>query len=112
MSTATAVRVHRHCYARPPALFITSPLLQLLMGKRKLNESDSDCSDDSDVEGKMEKSDLLNDQNESESTKVDGSLGSVTSAGGTFGSGSCESGLRGREGNCCTRKSGICWVVE
>jgi len=62
------------------------------MGKRKLNESDSDYSDDSDVEGEMEKSDLLNDQNESESTKAEGSLASVTGGGGASGSGSCESG--------------------
>jgi len=37
----------------------------------------------------MEKSDLLNDQNESESTKAEGSLGSVTGGGGTSSSGSC-----------------------
>ncbi|QCD77536.1 splicing factor 3A subunit 3 [Vigna unguiculata] len=66
--------------------------LKIWMGKRKLNESDSDYSDDSDVEGKMEKSDLLNDQNESESTMAEGSLGSVTGGGGASGSGSCESG--------------------
>jgi len=41
----------------------------------------------------MEKSDLLNDQNESESTKAKGSLGSVTGGGGTSGFGSCESGF-------------------
>jgi len=40
----------------------------------------------------MEKSDLWNDQNESESTKAEGSLGSVTGGGGTSSSGSCESG--------------------
>lgn len=62
------------------------------MGKRKLNESDSDYSDDSDVEGEMEKSDLLNDHNESDSTKAEGSLGSVAGGGGASGSASCESG--------------------
>ncbi|BAT87850.1 hypothetical protein LR48_Vigan09g162500 [Vigna angularis] len=66
--------------------------LKIWMGKRKLNESDSDYSDDSDVEGEMEKSDLLNDHNESDSTKAEGSLGSVAGGGGASGSASCESG--------------------
>ncbi|RDY14758.1 Protein SDE2-like protein, partial [Mucuna pruriens] len=49
------------------------------MGKRKLNESDSDADSD------LEKSDLLDGQNESGSNNAEGSLGSVTG-----GSGSCE----------------------
>ncbi|KAK7397428.1 hypothetical protein VNO78_18599 [Psophocarpus tetragonolobus] len=65
--------------------------LKIWMGKRKLNESDSDYSDDSDEE-EMEKSDLLNDQNESGSNKAESSLGSVTGAIGSSGTGSCESG--------------------
>ena len=62
------------------------------MGKRKLNESDSDYSDDSDEEGEMEKSELLNGPNELGSNKAEGSLGSVNGGGGSSGAGSCESG--------------------
>ncbi|KAL2345900.1 hypothetical protein Fmac_007185 [Flemingia macrophylla] len=58
--------------------------LKIWMGKRKLNESDSDGSDE---EGETEKSDLLNDQNEAGASKAEGSLDSVTGGGV-----SCESG--------------------
>nr|KYP71932.1 UPF0667 protein C1orf55 isogeny [Cajanus cajan] len=58
--------------------------LKIWMGKRKLNESDSDVSDE---EGETEKSDLLDGQNESGANKGDGSLDSVTGGGV-----SCESG--------------------
>ncbi|KAG4914111.1 hypothetical protein JHK82_054693 [Glycine max] len=66
--------------------------LKIWMGKRKLNESDSDYSDDSDEEGEMEKSELLNGPNELGSNKAEGSLGSVNGGGGSSGAGSCESG--------------------
>ncbi|CAJ1961286.1 unnamed protein product [Sphenostylis stenocarpa] len=65
--------------------------LKIWMGKRKLNESDSDYSDESDEEGQME-SDLLNEQNESGLAKDEGSSGSVTGGGGSSDSCSCESG--------------------
>ncbi|XP_027350827.1 replication stress response regulator SDE2 [Abrus precatorius] len=67
---------------------------KIWMGKRKLNESDSDYSDDDD-DGETEKSVLLSGQNESESNKAEGSLGSVTGGkrdGDSSGAGSCESG--------------------
>ncbi|KAL5156227.1 Replication stress response regulator SDE2 [Glycine soja] len=66
--------------------------LKIWMGKRKLNESDSDYSDDSDEEGEMEKSELLNGPNELSSNKAEGSLGSVNGGGGSSGAGSCVSG--------------------
>lgn len=49
------------------------------MGKRAVNESDSDDSDEgeSDVEGENEKSVVLNNGNESDSNKAEGSSGSV-----------------------------------
>ncbi|ESW19295.1 hypothetical protein PHAVU_006G112400 [Phaseolus vulgaris] len=89
LSVKEALTAKRKSPSQPPR---DAKKLKIWMGKRKLNESDSDYSDDSDVEGEMEKSDLLNDQNESESTKAEGSLGSVTGGGGASGSGSCESG--------------------
>ncbi|KAK7258511.1 hypothetical protein RIF29_24090 [Crotalaria pallida] len=67
--------------------------LKIWMGKRKLNENDSDYSSEDDEEN--EKSILLNSQNESDSNKNEGSLGSVTGQkhdGGSSGAGSCESG--------------------
>ena len=67
------------------------------MGKRTLNESDTDDSDEdeSDDEGGNQKSIVLNSQTESDSNKAEGSSGSVTGKkqeGDSSVSGSCESG--------------------
>ncbi|OIV95049.1 hypothetical protein TanjilG_10869 [Lupinus angustifolius] len=71
--------------------------LKIWMGKRKMNESDSDYSsgEENDDEGENEKSILLNSQNESDSNKDDGSSGSVTGRKqgvDSSGASSCESG--------------------
>ncbi|CAL0302172.1 unnamed protein product [Lupinus luteus] len=72
--------------------------LKIWMGKRKMTESDSDYSsgEENDDEGENEKSILLNNQNGSDSSKDDGSSGSVTGRKqdvvDSSGSGSCESG--------------------
>ncbi|OIW17221.1 hypothetical protein TanjilG_02510 [Lupinus angustifolius] len=71
--------------------------LKIWMGKRKMNESDSDYSsgEENDDEGKKEKSIVLNSQNESDSNKDEGSSGSVTGnkqGVDSSGAGSCESG--------------------
>ncbi|CAL0308859.1 unnamed protein product [Lupinus luteus] len=72
--------------------------LKIWMGKRKMNESDSDYSsgEENDDEGVKEKSVILNSQNESDSNKDEGSSGSVTDnkqqGVDSSGAGSCESG--------------------
>ncbi|KAK7338055.1 hypothetical protein VNO77_18652 [Canavalia gladiata] len=78
-----------------PSLPRDAKKLKIWMGKRKLNESDSDVSDDDDDEEETEKSVLLDGQNELDSSKAEGSSGSVTSQKqdvGSSGAGSCESG--------------------
>ncbi|KAL1350372.1 hypothetical protein HN51_014461 [Arachis hypogaea] len=72
-----------------------SKKLKIWMGKRKLNESDSDDSDESDDEGGNQKSIVLNSQTESDTNKAEGSSDSVSckkQSGDSSGAGSCESG--------------------